>query len=147
MKSLIALLGVVALASMVAAVGTSEVKSDPDEEAIREVVGSAYIRGLHLNGSREDIRAGFHPEFVMSVRSDEGVQKVSIEEWIGRLPPAGQKVDREVTFEVPTVTRTGDAAVATVQVYFDGRHVFTDYMGLYRFSEGWRIVNKIFQSH
>jgi hypothetical protein len=36
------------------------------------------------------------------------------------------------------------AAVAKVQVYKGTTHFSTDYMLLYRFEEGWRIVSKIF---
>ena len=138
---------VLTLAPLALAATTVPVLADDDTDAIREVIRSAYIEGIHLNGSREDIRAGFHPEFVMSVYSDGGVRPVSIEDWIARLPETGARPDYEVTFDVPTVTLVDDTAVAVVNVFFDGRHVYTDLMGLYRFEEGWRIVNKIFQSH
>jgi hypothetical protein len=38
----------------------------------------------------------------------------------------------------------GRAAVAKLEVYKSGVYFSTDYMLLYRFSEGWRIVSKIF---
>ena len=72
---------------------------------------------------------------------------MGVEEWIGCLPPGGTDAGHAVTNDLPTVTRTDDAAVATVEVQFDGRHVFTGYVGVYRFPEGWRIVNEIFQAH
>ena len=120
---------------------------DADAEAIREVIQSAYVSGLHMNGSREDIRAGFHPDFVMTVLRNGETGKVAIEDWIGGLPPEGTAVDRVVTAEIPMVDRNGDTAVARIEVTIDGKHTYTDYMGLYRFPEGWRIVNKIFQAH
>lgn len=120
---------------------------EADAEAIREVIQSAYIAGLHLNGSREDIRAGFHPSFVMTVLRGGETSQVAIEDWIGGLPEDGVAVDRVVTAEIPVVDRTGDTAVARIEVTIDGEHTYTDYMGLYRFPEGWRIVNKIFQTH
>ena len=115
-----------------------------DAEEIRSVIMSAYIHGLQSNGSRNDIRAGFHPEFVMKVLGEGAVTNVTIEDWIGRLPPEGQAPDRTITADIPTVDVAGDAAVARVLVHYDGEHVFTDYMSLYRFPEGWRIVAKIF---
>lgn len=127
--------------------GHGEHGDDADAAAIREVIQSAYIAGLHLNGSRDDIRAGFHPDFVMTVLNDGGTQTVAIEDWIARLPEEGTAVDRKVSAEIPVVDRTGNTAVARIEVTIDGKHVFTDYMGLYRFPEGWRIVNKIFQTH
>lgn len=126
---------------------TSSEKADPanpDAEAIREVITSAYIEGLHMNGSREDIRAGFHPDFVMKVLSDDGIVDVTIEDWIARLPEEGSSPDHTVSHRIPIVDISGVAATARVEVLFDGEHVFTDYMSLYRFSDGWRIVGKIF---
>ncbi|MFW6084228.1 MAG: nuclear transport factor 2 family protein [Gemmatimonadota bacterium] len=117
---------------------------NPDAEAIREVITSAYIEGLHRNGSREDIRAGFHPDFVMKVLSDDGIVDVTIEDWIARLPEEGTSPDHTVSHRIPTVDVSGVAATARVEVLFDGEHVFTDYMSLYRFSDGWKIVGKIF---
>ncbi|NNF27123.1 MAG: hypothetical protein HKO53_09070 [Gemmatimonadetes bacterium] len=117
-----------------------------DAEQIRSVIMSAYIHGLQSNGSREDIRQGFHPDFVMKVLGEGAITNVTIEEWIGRLPPEGQAPNRTITADIPTVDVAGDAAVARVEVHYDGDHVFTDYMSLYRFPEGWRIVAKIFHS-
>lgn len=117
---------------------------NPDAEAIREVIGSAYVEGLHMNGSRDAIRAGFHPDFVMKVLTEEGITDVTIEEWIARLPEEGTSPPHTVDHEIPNVSVSGVAATARVEILFDGRHVFTDYMSLYRFGDDWRIVAKIF---
>jgi ketosteroid isomerase-like protein len=117
-----------------------------DADEIRRVVTSASIEGLHKNGSRDDIRAGFHPDFVMKVFQEDAVADVTIEQWIARLPPRGTSPDHVVTHRIPTVLASGRAAVAEVEVMYDGNHVFTDYMSLYRFSDGWRIVAKIFNT-
>lgn len=120
--------------------------ANPDAEQIRDVIASAYIDGLHKNGDRADIRAGFHPSFVMKVLRDGEISDVAIEDWIGRLPPEGEVSDREVTHTVPNVDIAGRAAVARVEVEVNGEPVFTDFMSLYRFDEGWRIVAKIFNA-
>lgn len=117
-----------------------------DAEEIRRVVASAYIDGLHRNGSREAIRAGFHPAFVMQVFRNDSISSVGIEEWIARLPRPGTPPGHTVGHRIPDVSISGLAAVARVEVTFDDRHVFTDYMSLYKFDEGWRIVAKIFNS-
>jgi hypothetical protein len=129
-----------------ATVPAAPATANPDAEEIRDVIASAYIDGLHKNGNRADIRAGFHPSFVMKVLRDGEVSDVTIEEWIGRLPAEGETPDRVVTHTVPEVSIAGRAAVARVEVRFDDRPVFTDFMSLYRFDDGWRIVAKIFNS-
>jgi hypothetical protein len=118
-----------------------------DAEAIRAVVTSAYIDGIHRNGSREAIRAGFHPGFVMKVLRNGQLSDVTIEQWIARLPAEGTPVTRRIEHRFPSVVVTGDAAVATVELDIDGRHTYTDYISLYRFPEGWRMVGKVFHTH
>jgi hypothetical protein len=118
-----------------------------DADAIRAVITSAYIDGLQKNGSREAIRKGFHPSFVMKVLSNGQVSDMTIEQWIGRLPAEGTPPRNRIEHRFPDVAVTGDAAVATVEIDIDGRHVFTDYISLYKFPEGWRIVGKIFHRH
>lgn len=117
-----------------------------DAEEIRRVVTSAYIDGLHRNGSRDSIRAGFHPSFVMQVLGGDSIASVSIEQWIARLPDPGTSPGHTVAHRIPDVSVSGRAAVARVEVMFDDRHVFTDYMSLYEFEDGWRIVAKIFNA-
>jgi hypothetical protein len=41
----------------------------------------------------------------------------------------------------------GSAAVVRVEIWRDGAHTFTDYLSLYRFPDGWRIVGKIYYTH
>lgn len=120
------------------------VAGNPDAEAIRQVITSAYVEGLHMNGSRDAIRAGFHPDFVMKVLTEDGLTDVTIEEWIARLPAEGTPPSHTVDHEIPDVSVSGVAATARVEILFDDRHVFTDYMSLYKFGDDWRIVAKIF---
>ena len=42
---------------------------------------------------------------------------------------------------------TGNAATVRLELYRDGKHAFTDYLSLYRFPDGWKIVSKTFQAH
>jgi hypothetical protein len=118
-----------------------------DADAIRSVVTEAYIEGIQKNGSRDAIRRGFHPGFVMKVLSNGQLSDVTIEQWIARMPAAGTPPRGRIEHRFPAVAVTGDAAVATVDIDIDGKHVFTDYISLYRFPEGWRIVGKIFYRH
>jgi len=34
-----------------------------------------------------------------------------------------------------------------MQIWINDEHVYTDYLSLYRFSDGWKIVLKVFASH
>ena len=128
----------------------SALATDGDVAAIEEVVVRAYVEGIHIDSDPEKIRSGFHADFIMFVNSDEGIRKVTRDGWIERIEQRNRaEPDRprpEVGHEFTLVDVAGDAAVARVEIHRDGRHTFTDYLSLYRFPEGWRIIGKIFYS-
>jgi hypothetical protein len=76
---------------------------------------------------------------------------VTLEEWITRMENGARKNPDAprpaIKAEFPVVNVTGNAAVARVEIYRDGKHTFTDYLSLYKFADGWMIVGKIFQAH
>ena len=80
-----------------------------------------------------------------------GIGTLPIDKWIKSIEkkkieePEGPQY--EVTHEIPMVNVSGDAAVAKVMIYRDGKLIYSDYMSLYRFEDGWKIVGKIYYSH
>ena len=125
--------------------------NDSDVAAIEEVITRAYVEGIHKEQDPEKIRSGFHPDFIMFVNADEGILEITRDGWIARIEEGKKKnPDRprpKVEHEFTLVDVSGDAAVARVELHRDGKHTFTDYLSLYRFDDGWRIIGKIFQRH
>ncbi|HYX21160.1 MAG TPA: nuclear transport factor 2 family protein [Thermoanaerobaculia bacterium] len=122
-----------------------------DADAVRAVVQSAYVEGVHANPDADRMRAGFSPDFRMFVLRDGKMTAVTLEEWIGRME-ANRKLNPNapkpaVRAEFPIVDVTANEAVVKVELYRDGKHAFTDLLLLYRFPDGWKIVSKIFQSY
>ncbi len=119
-----------------------------EKEAVKEVIEEAYIRGIHGNQDEETVRSGFHHDFAMLVLKDNTIEKVTVEEWLDRIE--GMKADNpelwaaETTHDFLLIDVAGNAAVAKLDVHKGATHFSTDYMLLYRFEEGWRIVSKIF---
>lgn len=114
------------------------------------VVRDAYVDGVHRNADAAAFRAGFHESFVMYVNGPDGVTIVTREDWAARLETAAADPDRKrpkIDADVEVVASSGDAAVVKVDLDRDGKHVFTDFLSLYRTSDGWKIVAKIFQRH
>lgn len=131
-----------------AAAGASP--SPQDVEAVKAVVQSAYVEGVHVRADGATMRKGFHPDFRMLVLKDGAMQAVTLEEWIGRIEgrpkdPAAPKPD--IKAEFPVVEVEGNAAVVRLELTRGGKHVFTDFLSLYRFPTGWMIVGKIYQAH
>ena len=131
---------------LVAAAGVAAAAEPPGPI---EVVDRAYVDGAHRNADAEAMRAGFHPEFVMFVNAEDGVRRVTLDEWAERVAAAGADPDRKsprIEAALEVVGETADAAVVRVELTRDGRHVFTDFLSLYRTADGWRIVGKIYQA-
>jgi hypothetical protein len=122
-----------------------------NEAAIKAVILSAYRDGLCNVGDVELVKKGFHPEFRLLGIRDNALTILPIADWIkrteekkaaGKFPPQVL-----VAMEFPLIDITGNAAMAKVKFLVGDKHVYTDYLSLFRFAEGWKIVNKIYASH
>ena len=121
-----------------------------EQNEIRQVIERAYIQGIHGNQDEQTVKSGFHPDFAMLVLHEDalGFDKVTVDQWLARLEtmkadnPALWSAQAAHTFELVDVS--GYAAVAKLQVYRGTTHFSTDYMLLYKFEEGGKIVSKIF---
>ena len=118
-----------------------------DEEAIKNLIVQAYVNGVFRDRDSLAVRAGFHPDFVMSVQTDDGVIVATLDMWLQRLGLDGTPAVEPVEYEFRSVDVTAGTAVVKLDIYQAEGHVYTDYLGLYRFADGWRIVNKVFHSY
>ena len=119
-----------------------------DKEAIRQVIAKAYIRGIHGSQDEETVKSGFHRDFSMLVLKENALEKVMVDEWLSRVEvmktetPDLWASETRHTFELIDVT--GYAAVAKLEVFKGNTHFSSDYMLMYKFEDGWKIVSKIF---
>jgi len=143
----ITILAGAALFVLASALEASAQDASRDEAAIQEVLQTAYVQGLHVLRDEAAVRNGFHPGFIMSVNDGEGVILVPLDMWLERLELDGQRNPKQVEGRFEFVDVTGEAASAKLQIYEDGEHLYTDYFGLYKMPDGWKIVSKSFQSH
>ena len=123
-----------------------------EEDAIKSVVTSAYVEGIQNNGSIDDIRKGIHPSFNMLRLMDNEIKPLPIEEWITAIEkrrkeakPEDKPVRTDAKFIYIDIT--GTAATVKLELSRGGKKTFTDYIVLYKFTEGWRIVSKTFFRH
>jgi ketosteroid isomerase-like protein len=120
-----------------------------DEEAIKALVQTAYVDGLMNLGDLEKTKAGFHPDFVLLGVQDGKLTRFPIADWIAsteKRKAQGQKVPL-VSCKFVQVDVTGNAAVVKLELHREGKHIFTDYLSLYKFPDGWKIVGKIYFRH
>lgn len=139
-----------AAAAVLALPAHAQTSPDADRQAVEAVIRTAYVEGVHAHPSGAAMRQGFHPDFRMFVLRDGALTTVTLDEWAARIEKAA--ADRkapapEVKAEFTRIDVAGSAAVAQVQIHRGGKHVFTDFLSLYRFPDGWKIVGKIFHAH
>lgn len=124
-----------------------------EEVAIKNTIQSAYVDGLFNKGDTLAIRAGFHPSFRLLGQQEGGSMRIlDIETWIasvrkglaaGSYPRAESKWVSVVFQEVDIVKN-----VASVKLDFlvGGEKRYVDFIQLYRFEEGWKIVHKVYHT-
>jgi hypothetical protein len=97
------------------------------------------------------MRSGMHDSFVMFVQSDKGITQLTRDAWIERLAASKARETNaakpEFKADITVLDRSGKAAVAKVALFRDGKQIFTDYISLYRFDDGWKLVAKTFHRH
>jgi len=121
---------------------------DNDKEAIEKVIVEAYINGIHRTQDESKIKSGFHQDFAMLVLNNNNIEKVNVSDWLDRIEK--MKKDNpelwqsKTSYDFQLIDITKHAAMAKLNVYKGTTHFSTDYMLLYKFDEGWKIVSKIF---
>ena len=123
-------------------------ETNDDVAMVKQTIKSAYVEGIHMNRDIPAIRKGFAPEFTMFALKDNKVSETSIDTWIGWIEEGIKKdPDRatpNITHKFTMVEVAGNAAAARIEIYKDGVHLFSDFMSLYQFEDGWKIVAKTY---
>ncbi len=143
------ILVVTLMAVMLAFSSTAKAQPTGDEEAIKALIQSAYVDGLQNLGDLEKTRAGFHPDFVLLGLRDGQLTRLPIADWIAsteKRKAQGQKPPI-TTCKFLQVDITGQAAMVKLELHRGGQRIFTDYLTLYKFPDGWKIVSKIYYRH
>jgi hypothetical protein len=68
-----------------------------EEDAVKQVIQTAYIDGIQNGGSIDEIRKGFHPSFTMLRNMENTIKPLPIEEWIANI----EKSKKENTAPAP----------------------------------------------
>ena len=122
--------------------GTSD-----DEKAIRHVLQHNYVEGMYVKRDPDLLRAGLAETFVMQVYWDGKLRRSTISEWFERMKLNGKPSKHHTESKIKVLDITGVAAVARVDLFRDSKHTFTDYFGLYKTEDGWKMVTKMFHAH
>lgn len=130
--------------------GSGLFAQEAEKEAIKKLVLSAYVDGLQNKGDLDATREGFFPGFNLLILKGNMVDKLPIYNWIQfaemkkQKDPEPYSAEQLTTCEFEFIDISGSAAVAKIHLSKGGKKIFTDYLSLYKFEEGWKIVGKIY---
>lgn len=129
----------------------AQTSNESEQDAIKEIIQSAYVEGLQNEGDIEKIDAGFHPKFELrGIENENDIWILTIDQWKekvkkgkaeGKFP---KEADNKVSVRFLSVDVTGTAASAKFEFYVGEKLKYVDYMLLYKFGENWKIVNKAY---
>lgn len=126
-------------------------QTDVEKEAIKKVIQTGYVDGLLNYGDTEITKDCFYPGFFITTIENNQVSHYTIYNWIDNVEKgkaSGNVPESKFTVKFVQIDVTEHAASAKVEMYKDGEVLtFTDYLLLYKFEEGWKIVQKIYYRH
>lgn len=126
---------------------------EKDKAAIKKVILSAYRDGIVNVGDVAAIKKGFHKEFnLLGIAGDgTGIWKLPIAKWaqdVEKRKKAGKYPPKElVKFKFLMVDVVGKAGIAKIEFYKGEKLAYTDFLSLYKFTDGWKLVAKIYNEH
>lgn len=117
-----------------------------EQAAVENLIEARYMMGFARGFKADSMRKGFHRDFRMATWWQNELTLKGRETWIGKITQGKAKPDHRAkwSWQIPQVEVAGDAALARIELSHDGHLMFTDFFLLYRFPEGWRVVEKAF---
>jgi len=122
-----------------------------EQKAIADIIQTAYVEGLQNEGDSAKIDQGFHPDFKLLGKGNENaLRQYAIEPWRsrqikakanGKLP---RKEENKVSITFEFIDITADVAVAKLNYLEGGIQTYVDYITLYKYDGGWKMISKAF---
>lgn len=117
-------------------------------EAVKKVILESYIEAIYIKADTNLIKKGWHPEAAISMLQPNGtLVKLTTKFWIDTFRKNPKPYDPEVKYEFTEVKVTGTAAIVIMEIYHGEKHIYTDYMNMYKFKDGWKIASKTWYSY
>ncbi|MDN5203341.1 nuclear transport factor 2 family protein [Fulvivirgaceae bacterium BMA10] len=122
------------------------------KEEVKSLIEKAYIHGAFNELNPEAMANGFHPDFSIYSAKGEEIDKYPIKNWVEsvrkrKADPDFDPSKNKWEHKFANVDVTGASAAAKIELYKDGKKVYTDYLSLLKFPSGWKIVAKVYHKH
>ena len=127
--------------------------NDDDMAAITDVIKKSYFNGASNALDTKSMREGFHPDFAIYFFHDgSNYKRYPIDAWIAntekwKASPEFDPEKSKADFKIVSIDVTGACASTKIEMRGNGKLLWTDYLSLLRFENGWKIVAKVAHKH
>ena len=120
-----------------------------ESPAVKDVIIKGYIQGVFLKGDVKLIEKYWHETcdiVYFEPKSRTLLKGSAVKHFEGVFEKKPGPFDEKITYEFKNIQIVGYAAVAAVAIYNHDRskQIYTDFLSLYKFDDGWKIVSKTF---
>ena len=119
---------------------------------VEKVIQSSYFNGAFNDLDTVSMRNGFHPDFAIFSANGNNISRYPIDAWIKstekrKQDPNFDKTQAKMDCKIASLDITEGCAAAKIEISKNGKMVYTDYLSLLIFEDGWKIVAKVYHAH
>ena len=130
---------------------TTSLNADSKAE-VEKVIQASYFNGAFNDLDTESMRKGFHPDFAIFSAKGNNISRYPIDAWIKstenrKQDPNFDKAQAKMDCKIASLDVTEGCAAAKIEISKNGKMIYTDYLSLLKFEDGWKIVAKVYHAH
>lgn len=121
-----------------------------EKAAIKKVIVDSYVDGVFNKGDAAAIKKGWYYDcdiVVFQKGAWGSILKVPAYFFVERFEKEPGPHKAGTTYEFNYVHVAGYAGMAIVEIFQEGKHIYTDFLNLYKFDDGWKIVTKTYYAY
>lgn len=117
-----------------------------EKKRIEAIITECYIEPLYLKGNLDKIKEGFHKEFTMYVLYKGKFYVTSRAKWIENIKAtrARNLPQKNYSWQFEIIDHEGQTAIVKLHIDEARELKYVDYLTLYKFQDGWKVITKQF---
>ncbi len=123
---------------------------ETEKAEIKKVIVNSYVDGVFNKGDAAAIKKSWYYDCDIVV-FQKGVWgsifKLPAYFFVERFENKPGPLRAGTTYEFTYVHVAGYAGIAVIEIFQEGKHIYTDFLNLYKFDEGWKIVTKTYYTY
>jgi hypothetical protein len=131
---------------------TTGVLNADSKSDVEKVIQESYFNGAFNDLDTVAMRQGFHPDFAIFSAKGNEINRYPVDMWVKSIEkrkqdPNFDKAQAKMDCKIASLDITGGCAAAKIEISKNGKMIYTDYLSLLKFDDGWKIVAKVYHAH